>query len=89
MITRKIDNSTLELTKVIPKKTEKILYDFEFLVRQKEMLEADLARIIEQHASEIKLAKDNVEEVSNLLAEFAKLRIDGVKPKLRAELKKV
>jgi len=79
MITKKIDVSTIEFTKVIPQKTEKVLYDFEFLVQQKERMEKDLARVIEHHADEIKLAEDRVAEVVNLLAECAKLGIGGQK----------
>jgi len=83
--TRKIDESTIELSKVIPQevipeKTEKDQYSFGFLVEQKRALEIDLANTVTRHTGELAIAEANLAEVVNLLAECAKLGIDGVKP---------
>ena len=83
--TIKIDESTIEFSKVIPQEiipaqTEKVTYNFDFLVTQKKAVEADLVSIISRHAKEIEVAEANVAEVVTLLAECAKLGVDGVKP---------
>jgi len=49
------------------------------------MPEADLARVIEQHAAEIKLAQANVAEVVNLLAKCKKLGIGEAKVKTKLQ----
>ena len=82
---KKIDESTIEFSKVIPQeiiveKTEKVKYDYDFLVTQKVAVETDLANLVAQHAIEIEVAEDNIAEVVSLLAECAKLGVDGVKP---------
>ena len=41
-----------------------------------------------KHAKEIEVAEANVAEVVNLLAECAKIGVDGVKPEPGANLKK-
>ena len=85
MTTTKIDESTIEFTKVIPQeiiptKSEKVRYEFTFLVTQKVAVETDLANLVARHAKEIEVAEANVAEVVKLLAECAKLGVDGVKP---------
>ena len=85
--TVKIDESTIEFSMVIPQeivpaKTEKVRHSFDFLVTQKVAVENDLANLVERHAKEIEVAEANLAEVANLLAECAKLGIDGVKPEL-------
>ena len=90
--TTKIDESTIEFSKVIPQeiipeKTEKVTYDFDFLVTQKEAVETDLANVVARHATELEVAEANVAEVVNLLAECAKLGVDGVKPEPEPEVK--
>ena len=80
----KIDKSTIEFTKVIPQEiipaqTEKVTYDFDFLVTQKVAVEADLANLMTRHTKELEVAEANVAEVISLLAEFAKLGVGEVK----------
>lgn len=49
-------------------------------MKQKVAVETDLANLVARHSKEIEVAEANVAEVVNLLAECAKLGIDGVKP---------
>jgi len=51
-------------------------------VKQKVAVETDLANLVARHSKEIEVAEANVAEVVNLLAECAKLGIDGVKPEV-------
>lgn len=90
MLTIKIDESTIQFSKIIPQeiipeKTEKITYDFDFLVRQKVAVESDLVSVVSRHAKELEVAEANVAEVVNLLAECAKVGVDGVKTESVAE----
>jgi len=82
--TRKIDANTIEVSKVIPQevipeKTEKSEYDFDFLVEQKRAVEIDLANTVERHARELAVAEANLAQVVKILADCAKLGINGVK----------
>ena len=83
MTTIKIDANTIEFSKVIPQeiipeKTEKVTYDFDFLVKQKVAVETDLANLVARHAKEIAVAEANIAEVIGLLNECARLGVKGV-----------
>lgn len=83
--TRKINESTIEFSKVIPQeivpeKMEKVEYDFNFLVNQKKVLENALRNVIARHVREVEEGEANLAEVTNLLEECARLGIDGVRP---------
>jgi len=85
METIKINANTIEFTKVIPqeiipKKTEKVTYDFDFLVKQKVAVETDLVNLVARHAKEIEVAEANITEIVSLLAECTRLGVSGVNP---------
>lgn len=82
METTKINNQTIEFTKVIPEEViparqEVVQYDYEFLVKQKENIEQDLENLATRQAKEVETLEASLTEVEFLLSECAKLGVDG------------
>jgi len=71
METKKIDDYTLQVTRVVPAQEIAQKYDYNFLLHQKESIEKDLARYTSERQAELN-------EINGLLAECEKL---GIKPR--------
>jgi len=71
METKKIDDYTLQVTRVVPAQEIAQKYDYNFLLHQKEAIEKDLARYTAERQAEL-------DEVNTLIVECEKL---GIKPR--------
>jgi len=71
METKKIDDYTLQVTRVVPAQEIAQKYDYNFLLHQKESIEKDLARYTAERQAEL-------DEVNTLIVECEKL---GIKPR--------
>jgi len=71
METKKIDDYTLQVTRVVPAQEIAQKYVYNFLLHQKEAIEKDLARYTAERQAEL-------DEVNTLIVECEKL---GIKPR--------
>lgn len=74
--TKKIDEYTIEVTKIEPAKEVKFKYDLLYLLHQREAIQNDIARFMAERQKEL-------DEVNALIAECEKL---GIKPKVEKEI---